>query len=166
MAPERRAMSLQLSKLLAHRNHGESSPRPMLATDAAALSDLMFEAYRGSIDDHGESREDARAEIEKTFSGGYGRMLWEASFVASDLQDDRKLAGASLLTLWRDAPLLAFSMTRPTQRRAGLARSLIVTSAHALILHGHTNLTLVVTTGNTPAERLYESLGFEVTEVR
>lgn len=159
-------MSLKLAKLLSHKNLGSASPRPMLATDAAPLADLMHAAYQGTIDDTGGSLEDARAEVAKTFAGAYGRMLWEASFVASDPHDDHTLGCASLVTWWRDAPLLSFVMTKPSMQRKGLARALIVTSAHALIVHGHTDLTLVVTCGNTSAERLYESLGFEQTEIR
>lgn len=159
--PERRMMSLKLSSLTAHPRGTAVAPRPLLATDADSLGTLLFDAYHGTIDDRGDSRADARAEVERTFSGVYGRMLWEASFAASDPHDLSALGGASVVTFWENAPLLAFVMTRPHMQRKGVARALIVMTAHALLVHGHTDLTLVVTNGNTSAVRLYESLGFQ-----
>jgi ribosomal protein S18 acetylase RimI-like enzyme len=119
----------------------------------------MLEAYRGTPDDGGEGPAEARAEVDRTFDGGYGSMWWEASF-AVDFDDRAALASVSIVTSWRGMPLLAFSCTHPAAQRRGLAGRLIRESARALARAGHVRLELAVTPGNTPAERLYEKLGF------
>jgi GNAT superfamily N-acetyltransferase len=138
--------------------------RRLEALDEPALAQLMLEAYRGTLDDHGETLDDAHDEVRRTFSAGHGPLLWEASFVIEADGGSIGLASASVITLWRGCPLLAFSLTRPSARRRGLAGALMGASAHALALQGHGRLALVVTRGNTPAERLYEKLGFREPE--
>jgi GNAT superfamily N-acetyltransferase len=86
-------------------------------------------------------------------------VIWAASFVAAE-RDAAGFDSASVITFWRGSPLLAFSMTQPAAQRRGLAGSVIVASARALSALGHSKLRLVVTRGNTRAERLYEKLGF------
>ena len=44
----------------------------------------MLAAYRGTVDDEGESEADAVAEVERTLRGGYGPLLDEGSFVAEE----------------------------------------------------------------------------------
>ena len=129
--------------------------------DAPALARLMFDAYKGTVDDEGEPLEGAVAEVRKTFEGGYGPMVWGASFAIPSAEDPGVLDSASVVTLWRDEPLLAFSMTRPEAKRRGLAAALIRASAQSLARLGHGRLVLVVTVGNSAAERLYEKLGFQ-----
>ena len=51
-------------------------------------------------------------------------------------------------------------MTRPEAQGRGLAGSLLRMSMNALLDRGYERLTLIVTDGNTPAQRLYASLGF------
>ena len=52
-------------------------------------------------------------------------------------------------------------MTSPRWKGKGLARHLIRESMLAIRNGGETTLGLVVTAGNTPAEHLYESMGFD-----
>lgn len=134
--------------------------RPSRRADGPALARLMIDAYAGTIDDEGAPFEAAVAEVEKTFEGGYGAMVWEASFVTCSADHPTVLDSASIVTLWRGEPLLAFSMTRPEKKRRGLAGALIRASAASLARLGHRRLVLVVTAGNVAAERLYEKLGF------
>ncbi|MDD5645673.1 MAG: GNAT family N-acetyltransferase [Candidatus Bipolaricaulis sp.] len=133
--------------------------RPVAPSDADALATLLYVAYRGTIDDEGDSLADARAEIEKTFRGGYGRFLPECSFV---IEDGEFLTSACLVTFFEPhaAPLIVFLMTRPEAKRRGLARRLLEQSTNALLDAGYDRLTLVVTDGNDPAQRLYASFGF------
>ena len=58
--------------------------RPVLSSDREALSALLYGAFRGTVDDDGETFADASAEIGKTFAGAYGRLLPECYFVAPD----------------------------------------------------------------------------------
>src|SRR5687768_3393434 len=99
--------------------------RPLGPADAPALARLMLDAYQGTIDDEGASIEGAVDEVNKTLEGGYGSMVWEASFVIPSAEDPSILDAASIVTLSRGEPLLAFSMTRPEVKRRGLAEVLI-----------------------------------------
>jgi len=133
--------------------------RNVRAADADDLAILLYAAFRGSVDDEGETFADAAAEIEKTFTGGYGRLLTDCSFV---IERDEFLASACLVSWFElhQAPLVVFTMTRPESRARGMARDLLQHSINALIARGERRLTLVVSEANRPARRLYESLGF------
>jgi GNAT superfamily N-acetyltransferase len=125
---------------------------------AAALAHLMDVAYQGTIDHEGETPEQCLAEMTGTLEGKYGPFIADASFVAID---GPKVISASLITLWKNHPLLAFSMTDPGHQRKGLAGLLIQKSLSALKAAGYQELYLVVTEGNTSAESAYRKLGFE-----
>lgn len=125
---------------------------------ANALSELLDISYRGTIDHEGESPEQCLSEIQATIGGKYGAFLATASFVS--VVDGRAI-GASMITLWKGDPLIAFTMTDPSKQGKGLAAHLIRKSLYALRAEGYKELYLVVTEGNVPAERLYRKLGFE-----
>ena len=119
----------------------------------------MLDAYRGSVDDSGETLDDARSEIQRTFAGDYGRFDPDTSLL---LEKDRRLAAAVLITRYEDSPFVSFCMTAPAFKRRGLCRALMHHVACQLYLRGETQLKLVVTAQNTPALRLYQSLGFAI----
>ncbi|MEW5825328.1 MAG: GNAT family N-acetyltransferase [Candidatus Bipolaricaulota bacterium] len=133
--------------------------RAVSSSDKEALAILLFAAYRGTIDDEGDSFADALVEIEKTFRGDYGRFLPACSFV---VEEGEFLVSACLVTFFdpHDAPLVVFLMTRPEAKRRGLARHALERSMNALLDAGFERLTLVVTDGNEPARSLYRQLGF------
>jgi GNAT superfamily N-acetyltransferase len=131
--------------------------RQPTADDAEPLAVLMHEAYRGSIDDEGETPADTCALVRRLFEGEFGPMLWSLSEVT--VSGDR-LVAAALLTLWSGGPFLAFLITSPAHRRRGLARGGLERSFNRLAAGDEPELRLVVTQGNLAAEALYESLGF------
>ncbi|GEM44452.1 GNAT family N-acetyltransferase [Deinococcus cellulosilyticus] len=138
--------------------------RPFQTEDLPALADLMFAAYQGTTDfQPGSTLEDALEQIEKTIQGEYGQFLPQASFV---LDDDGLLISATLITFWKpfQAPLLAFTMTAPEFKGQGLAALLLKASMNRLYHEGYNQLSLLVTDGNTPAQRLYQRLGFKTFE--
>jgi ribosomal protein S18 acetylase RimI-like enzyme len=144
--------------------HPQSIPaefrsRVVRPEDKEALATLLFAAYRGTIDDEGDSFADALEEIEKTWRGDYGRFLPECSFV---VEDGEYLSSACMVSFFEPhaAPLVVFLMTRPEAKRRGLARCLLWRSMNALRDAAFSRLTLVVTDGNEPAQRLYHLLGF------
>jgi ribosomal protein S18 acetylase RimI-like enzyme len=126
----------------------------------------MLAAYRGTIDDEGESLEDALAETRRTFAGEKGGVLWEASFVDVEGGGDLTLACAAIVVTWKDGPLLAYLMTAPAAKRRGLGERLLGHVTAALRARGDQALFLVVTSGNVPAETLYEKLGFVEIDAR
>ena len=117
----------------------------------------MLFAYRGTVDDAGESIEDARREIENTFAGVYGIFLREHSFV---VERESALICASLITRPARWPLLAFAMTAANWKREGLARATIKNVMQDLFEAGDTRLYLVVNAENERAIALDASLGF------
>lgn len=131
------------------------------AGDVAALGALMLRAYEGTIDDEGETLEQAVAEVARTFAGAYGRFDAEHSRLA---ERAGRIVSATLVTHWQDRPFVAFTMTDPAFARQGLARLLLQCVMHRLSQDGAHELRLVVTLDNTPALRLYESLGFVIGE--
>jgi len=134
--------------------------RPVRDDDQEALAVLMLEAYRGTVDDEGETLDGAREEVRRTFDGDYGAFLPQFSVVAE--RTDR-LAGASLITLWEGAPFVAFTMTHPDEKNRGLGTALVAGSIELVREAGHDQLRLVVTEGNDPALHVYEKLGFRRT---
>ncbi len=131
--------------------------RPPSPDDARAIARLMLDAYRGSIDDAGETIEEAIGETEKLLRGEYGRFDAGASELI--LREGRPIA-ATLVTHYGQLPLIAFSLTDPAWRRRGLARAGLERAIIRLRAGNFAAVRLAVTQGNTPAERLYESLGF------
>jgi len=151
---KRRCMRIVLTPQCAAADVTARAPRP---SDAAQLAHLMLDAYRGTCDDQGETINDARLEVARLFEGEYGDLIPECSEV---VVREGHLVAATLVTMWKASPLIAFSMTHPECKRTGLARAGIRRCMEQLLSAGHHELRLVVTRGNTSAERLYESLGF------
>lgn len=130
--------------------------RPPTPDDRVALSQLMLDAYRGTLDDEGETASDALAVVDRLFAGQFGAMMWSVSEVS---ERDGRMAAAVLITLSAGAPFVAFLLTHPDWQRQGLARDGLQRAMSRLAAGDETELRLVVTQGN-PAEHLYQSLGF------
>ncbi len=154
-APRMR-MRLALAQLASDPTGGWSGPaHPLAQADLVALGDLAYEAYRGSVDDRGETRAWHLAEMEATWAGRYGPVQ-PASLVVTA---DHRLVAAVVITSWNSHPLLAFALTHPTMRGRGVASGLIRRSAARLLGAGADELRLAVT-ATSPAVRLYRRLGF------
>jgi GNAT superfamily N-acetyltransferase len=125
--------------------------------DIPSLGALMDRAYDGTIDHEGETPDQCTEEMNDTLTGKYGPFLKDASFV---MTADDKIICASLITFYKEKPLLAFSMTDPDFQKRGMAGFLIKRSINALADMGYSELYLVVTEGNLPAQNLYARLGF------
>ena len=134
--------------------------RGLLPDDVDELGQLMYDAYRGGVEDTGQPLTYHQDEATSTFAGGYGEMMWDASLWATR---DGCPAGATVVVDWteRQVVLLAFALVVPSARGLGLGTSLIARSADLLSRADHTGWGLAVVPDN-PAKRLYERLGFEV----
>ena len=141
----------------------EAGGRGVEPSDAAALGELMVAAYRGTVDDEGETLEDAVGEVEGVLDGSYGPLASDASFV---VEDDDGLVGASLVAIWdrESRPVLLYLVVRPEAKRRGIGTALLLRSGDALAAAGHPQLDLFVTEANEPAVNLYRKLGFEVVD--
>ena len=131
--------------------------RPLRDDDREPLARLMLAAYRGTTDDEGETLDDARVEVDGFYSGKSGAPMADASVV---VERDGDLVAATLVTRYENAPFIAYTITHPQWKRHGLGRACIRQCMSTLLDLGHDRLRLVVTPGNTPAERLFEQLGF------
>jgi len=135
---------------------GMRSPTP---ADEHLIASLMYHAYIGTIDYHGEDEAQALDEVRSTFSGKYGAFMWSASRV---IERDSILTSAALLTRWQDRPFIAFSMTRPEFQHRGFARACLMSAVNQLLADGEHEVRLVATLANVAAMGLYQNLGFLV----
>ena len=133
-----------------------ASFRPTTRDDSPTLGGLFHRAYEGTVDDEGETEPDALREVTETFGGKYGDFSWTASLVS---EIGNILVSSSLVTLWRELPLLAFTVTLPQYQHNGIGGHIISQSAELLRDEGFHELRLVVTRSN-PAINLYRKLGF------
>ncbi len=140
-----------------------TNARHVSSDDAEGLAHLMCAAYRGTIDDNGETVDDARGEVQRTLNGDYGVFLPACSWL---VEDDGVARSACLVTYFSEwqAPIIAFVMTDPAAKGQGLAAQLMKRSMNSLLEQGYTRLCLAVTDGNTAAQHLYQTLGFTVEE--
>ena len=130
---------------------------PLDAASPRALAEAFLDAYRGTVDAEGETLDDALAEVERVRAGAYGPLWPEASGV---LVPGGVVAAALFVTRSTDGPFVPYVVTRKAFAGRGCAAALLVRAADALLAAGESHAHLVVTAGNTPAERLYARLGW------
>ena len=145
----------------------KSSPgtRNVVPGDEPALALLHQRCYEHHLDRYlSTTREDPKQDSEEhlrgIFRGDTGNLESRASFVEDSMHG---LAGATLVTLWGEGPLLIQVMTDPACRGRGIATRLIFRSLQALRSRGQEPLRLNVTGHNSTALRLYRRLGFVTT---
>lgn len=126
--------------------------------DAFALARLMDVSYRETIDHEGETLQQCEEEMLATIHGKYGPFISQSSSV---IFKDNKAVSACLITIWKEQPLIAFSMTDPEYQRKGFAKQLILKAIDELAKKSFKTLYLVVTNGNTAAQNLYHKIGFQ-----
>ena len=134
--------------------------KPVANSDIDALADLMLDAYHGTIDYDDEGIEDAIAEVQAYFDGERGGPpLPEFSRLA--FRNDHLIA-ACLSARWdqREQPIIAYIMTRASEKRRGLARYLLTLVLSQLQNAGHSGVCAVITDGNAASERLFLGAGF------
>jgi L-amino acid N-acyltransferase YncA len=130
--------------------------RTVVDTDRDALAALMLDAYRGTIDDEGETLEDAYAAVDDYF----GRILRDHSnvVVAAD-GSDRLDAMCFVVEVDGRAYVDPIAVTA-ARKGHGLGRGMVAMSLGSLAAAGITEVGATITDGNTPSERLFASLGF------
>ena len=134
--------------------------RSLRPTDSEALGALMWNAYRGTVDEGDyDEPSDAMEDARRTLAGWWGPLIDEAN-LAVMANGDLVAAAVTVRDAAHDMiPLLAFVLTDPSWQRRGIGGWLIGESVAALAGLGISELHLAVTRGN-PAQHLYERLGF------
>ena len=135
------------------------SSRFLSPDDCEGLGMLMYEAYKGTVDYSGETSQEAIKEMEKTFEGKYGRVLWDISLLK---EQEGRPVGATIVTEYGDddIPLIAFTFTHPGLKRTGMATRMIKDILGEAGRKGISKIRLFVNPNNTPAVSLYKKLGF------
>jgi ribosomal protein S18 acetylase RimI-like enzyme len=139
-------------------NANDCRMRSITEAEVSKLAVLMDAAYTGTIDDEGETIEQCADEMRGTITGKYGPFVAQAS---NFILVNEEAAAACLVTMWKDKPLIAFSMTNPKFQRQGLSGLLIKKAINELTGIGEKHLFLVVTEGNNSAQNLYRKIGFK-----
>ena len=129
----------------------------MTPNDQAAVAAVLYDAYHGTIDDEGDTREESLIEVRETMAGQYGPPVERACLVGVD-EDDRIVA-AVITVIFDGEPLLAYVVTDPDHQHQGWATALMEQALQEVVEQGGTRANLAVIVGN-PAEALYEQLGF------
>lgn len=93
----------------------EAEVRRITVDDVEALSQLMLDAYVGTIDYEDETLRDALQEVDAYFEG---EPMLEHSFLAGI---DGDVASAVLVLQWRQRPFIGYVMTTPRTRTRVLA---------------------------------------------
>ena len=131
---------------------------PFAGIPTQQSAQLMVDAYRDTVDwEDGDDEVIAKAEIEKTISGGYGEFLSWASFAV--VRGGQPVAQIALSNL-DGVPTILFVYTAKSYQKQGLGETLIRAAAFELHERGFDQIQLFVTDTN-PALALYERLGFQ-----
>jgi L-amino acid N-acyltransferase YncA len=132
--------------------------QPTLA-DAEPLAELMLDAYRGTIDDGGETIDNARDEVASYMASVLNPPLLSCSWLVAQ---PGQLAAACLICLWsrRRAPLVAYVVTRASHKRQALGQLVLAQSLASLRQAGYAEARAVITAENLPSEQLFGRLGF------
>ena len=137
------------------------SLRVMTPDDQVAVAEILFDAYRGGVDDEGDGPVVALVEVVNTMAGQYGPPIPDACLVGLD--EHGQIVSAVLTVMFEDEPLIAHVVTDPDHQHQGWGGALIEQALQAVAEGGGAWVNLAVTVGN-PALALYEKLGFLTAE--
>jgi len=127
--------------------------RRVLDTDRGVLAALMLDAYKGTIDDEGESVDDALEAVDQYII----RMVHELSFVV--VEEDRVVAMAFVVVV--DGVHYVDPIAVAADRKRSLVgRDAVLILLDSLAREGVTEVGATVTDGNVASERLFLGLGF------
>ncbi|WP_328428947.1 GNAT family N-acetyltransferase [Streptomyces sp. NBC_00443] len=137
--------------------------RPMTEAEYGSWLDESREGYMRSWAERGVPEAEARAKSERDHAALLPDGLRTPDVFLSVLEHE----GTPVGTLWvaaRDGGAYVYDVeTAPAHRGKGHGRTLMLVAEAQAIAAGHRVIGLNVFADNTPAERLYESLGYETT---
>jgi GNAT superfamily N-acetyltransferase len=134
------------------------SVRPIMASDVDRVGELLYEAYRDTIDDAGEDATEWIDHTRDVMEEYYGKFVHQASLV---MPLTPPFHSATLVI--ENAPqcaLLAQVVTHRAYTNRGYARQLIARTLKTLSAMDYRRCALETTIGNDNAQHLYRSFGF------
>jgi ribosomal protein S18 acetylase RimI-like enzyme len=128
----------------------------------AALADLDWRAFRGSVDDRlvGGSPEEYSRVLTGLLGNALGLFLDAASTAIVETVPLRLVGGILTAEISSREAVFVDIMVDPERRRRGLARFLVRWALRALVSLGYEKVRLWVTASNLPALGFYEAEGF------
>ncbi|MEU0970406.1 GNAT family N-acetyltransferase [Streptomyces sp. NPDC005917] len=160
-----------------HRNRrmvkplGTSPPELPAGSRARPMTDAEFGPWRaaGTVDyaqdwiDRGVPAADALAKSERDYADGLPQGLATRGMRISVLEHEGARVGTLWLVLAREPAFVYDVLVDEGRRGRGHGRTLMLLAEAQSIAAGKQSLGLNVFAGNTPAERLYASLGYVTT---
>jgi L-amino acid N-acyltransferase YncA len=131
----------------------EVDARRVEVGDRDALAPFVLDAYAGTVDDEGETLDDAFLAVDAWFAA----IEWEHSFV---LEHDGELVAASFVVVVEGVRYIDPVLTRADLKGQGIGRAMVSRSLHSLAADDVTQVGATITDGNVPSERLFARLGF------
>jgi L-amino acid N-acyltransferase YncA len=113
----------------------------------------VLDAYRGTIDDEGETLADALEAVDEWL----GLAIAPHSVV---LEEEGRLVAASFVVTVDDRHYIDPVVVAAPAKQRGLGSALVSASIRSLHDAGVVEVGATITDGNEPSERLFASLGF------
>ncbi|MBO4259195.1 GNAT family N-acetyltransferase [Streptomyces griseorubiginosus] len=140
-----------------------SSARPMTEAEYGPWIEYESEHYVRSMVERGVSAEEARKKADE----GHAKLLPDGlaseNTVISVLEHEGVPVGTLWVGLWSEMAYVLDVEADARHRGRGHGRALMLLAEIQAIAAGKDRIGLHVFAGNAPAERLYESLGYETT---
>ena len=121
--------------------------------DRERCAEVLLAAYRGTIDDEGETAADALAAMDH-YLGVIDRPHSLVAF------DGDAMVGFAFVVHVGGRPFVDPIVTVPDRKRTGLGRAVVAAVLDSLAAAGASEVGATITDGNTAFERLFASLGF------
>ncbi|MBB6452049.1 GNAT superfamily N-acetyltransferase [Salirhabdus euzebyi] len=129
----------------------------LTSVNTSMLGNLMYSAYKDTIDYEGETVEQFIKEIQATLNGKYGKLLSDCSYM---IELKNLPVATTIISLFKGAPFVTYNVTHPEHHNKGFSTFLIKKSINSLVEQGYKELFLMVTEGNASAQHMYRKIGF------
>lgn len=125
------------------------------------LGEVFSDAFKDTFDEKTGffNSQIAYSSLQSIFHGTYGEFKPELSAIVWD-KTKKTVKGAALITISEDSPFIVIIGIRTEFQHSGLGRKLMSYLINKSLQQDYQKMRLWVTTQNTVARKLYESLGF------
>jgi GNAT superfamily N-acetyltransferase len=141
-----------------------SVARPMTEAEYVPWLAKEREEFAGSQIERGVPEAEAYRKTDQGLARFLPDGLASENTVLSVLEHEGTPVGTLWLGLWPDAAFVLGGETDPEHRGRGHGRTLMLLAEARAVAGGKNRVGLNVFAGNTPAEKLYESLGYTTSE--